>query len=249
MSGRVAIITGSSAGIGRAAAIALGEAGWSVTITGRDEGKLKEVASQIKSVHSVAGDLTDPKIVERLFSETVEKFGRVDVVFNNAGISLGAPSLEQMTLENFQRVLDVNVIAPFKVLQEAFKVMKAQSPQGGRIINNGSISAYTPRPGSAAYTASKHAISGLTKSAALDGRKYSIAVSQIDIGNAATDMGSKMGDGPGVPQADGSLKKEPTFDVKHVATSIVYMASLPLDVNVLFHTIMATNMPSLVGRG
>ncbi|KAK9894312.1 short-chain dehydrogenase/reductase SDR [Cystobasidium minutum MCA 4210] len=243
----VAIITGASAGIGRASAIALGKDGWTVVVTARDEAKLKETASQIEKSHVIAGDLTSSGFVEKLFKETAEKFGRVDLVFNNAGMSIGSPSFEDVKLEDFERTIAVNLVAPFNIIKHAFLQMKSQSPQGGRIINNGSISAVTPRPGSAAYTSSKHAITGLTKTAALDGRKYNIAVSQIDIGNAATDMGAKVSSGS--PQADGSTKNEPTFDVKHVASSIVYMASLPLGANVLSHTIMATNMPSWVGRG
>lgn len=178
---------------------------------------------------------------------TVSKFGRVDLLFNNAGMSIGVPSFEEQTLDQFQQTININLVAPFNCARHAFLQMKSQSPMGGRIINNGSISAHTPRPGSAAYTASKHGISGLTKSASLDGRKYNIAVSQIDIGNAATNMGSVMANG--VPQADGSLKAEPVFDVEHVATSIVYIANLPLEVNVFNHTVLATKMPCMVGRG
>jgi len=250
-SSRIAIVTGASAGIGRASAIALGRAGWTVVITGRDSEKLQETASQIERHHIVVGDLTDPQIAEKLFSETVEKFGRLDLLFNNAGMSIGAKSFEDVQLAHFEKTIAINLVAPFNCIRHAFLQMKKQSPQGGRIINNGSVSAYTPRPGSAGYTASKHGISGLTKTAALDGRKYNISVSQIDIGNAATDMVTALNKagGPGAPQADGSIKVEATFDVEHVASSIVYIASLPLDVSVLNHTILARDMPSMVGRG
>ncbi|CAD6584370.1 MAG: hypothetical protein CYPHOPRED_002674 [Cyphobasidiales sp. Tagirdzhanova-0007] len=245
---RVAVVTGASAGIGRATAIALGHAGWSVVITARRKEQLDETASQIKSCHTVVADLTHPTAVEQLFSEAVYAFERVDLLFNNAGLSSGASSLEELSVADFTQTINVNLIATFSCMKRCFMQMKSQVPQGGRIINNGSISAHTPRPGSAAYTASKHGISGLTKqTGALDGRKYNIACGQIDIGNTATDMAQRMTFG--APQPDGSLKVEPLFDVQHVASSIVHMASLPLDVNILFQTIMATKMPSMVGRG
>ena len=245
---KVALVTGAGSGIGRACALALGEAGYAVVLTGRDESKLKDTASHMKGVTlCVSADVTNPASVKNLFTKTLEKFGRLDVLFNNAGT--GAPGtvlLEDLTFEQWSAVVNTNLTGPFLCTQEAFKIMKAQTPMGGRIINNGSISAHAPRPNSAPYTATKHAISGLTKSTALDGRKYDIACGQIDIGNAASAMTANMSGG--VPQADGTLKPEPTMDVNEIARAVVHMASLPLSANVLTMTIMATKMP-FVGRG
>ena len=245
---KVALVTGAGSGIGRACAMALGEAGYVVVLTGRDEAKLKETASSMKGeTLCVSADVTSPASVANLFAQTKTKFGRLDVLFNNAGA--GAPGtvlLEDLTFEQWTNVVNTNLTGPFLCTQEAFKIMKAQSPMGGRIINNGSISATAPRPNSAPYTATKHAVSGLTKSTSLDGRKYDIACGQIDIGNAASAMTARMSGG--VPQADGTMKPEPTMDVNEVARAVVHMASLPLSVNVLSMTIMATKMP-FVGRG
>ena len=245
---KVALVTGAGSGIGRACAMALGEAGYVVVLTGRDEAKLNETASSMKGeTLCVSADVTSPASVANLFAQTKTKFGRLDVLFNNAGA--GAPGtvlLEDLTFEQWTNVVNTNLTGPFLCTQEAFKIMKAQSPMGGRIINNGSISATAPRPNSAPYTATKHAVSGLTKSTSLDGRKYDIACGQIDIGNAASAMTARMSGG--VPQADGTMKPEPTMDVNEVARAVVHMASLPLSVNVLSMTIMATKMP-FVGRG
>jgi len=245
---KIALVTGAGSGIGRACAIALGKAGYSVVLAGRRLDALQETAKLISGeTLCVSTDVSDPKSVAALFAATKEKFGRLDVLFNNAGT--GAPGtvlLEDLTFEQWQNVVNVNLTGPFLCTQEAFKIMKAQNPRGGRIINNGSISAQAPRPNSAPYTATKHSITGLTKATALDGRKYDIACGQIDIGNAASAMTARMA--TGVPQADGSMKPEPTMDVEDVARSVVFMASLPLDSNVLHMTVMATKMP-LVGRG
>ncbi|MFT3670593.1 SDR family oxidoreductase [Aestuariivirga sp.] len=245
---KVALITGAGTGIGRACAIALSEAGYDVVLTGRRIEALEETKAKIKGkAICVVADVTDPASVKALFAKTVEAFGRLDVLFNNAGT--GAPGtvlLEDLTFEQWSAVMNTNLTGPFLCTQEAFKIMKAQTPMGGRIINNGSISATAPRPNSAPYTSTKHAITGLTKSTSLDGRKYNIACGQIDIGNAATDMTARMTGG--VPQADGRLAPEPRMDVAHVASSVVHMAQLPLEANVLFMTVMATKMP-LVGRG
>jgi len=245
---KVALVTGAGSGIGKACAKALGGAGYAVVLAGRRQDALEATAKEMPGeTFCVATDVTDPKSVAHLFAETKRKFGRLDVLFNNAGT--GAPGtimLEDLTFEQWQNVVMTNLTGPFLCTQEAFKIMKDQSPRGGRIINNGSISAQAPRPNSAPYTATKHAITGLTKSTSLDGRKYDIACGQIDIGNAASDMTARMVDG--VPQADGSMKPEPRMDVEDVARSVVFMASLPLDSNVLTMTVMATKMP-LVGRG
>jgi len=245
---KVALITGAGTGIGRACAIALSDAGYDVVLTGRRIEALEETKAKIKGkAICVVADVTDPASVKALFAKTVEAFGRLDVLFNNAGT--GAPGtvlLEDLTFEQWSAVVNTNLTGPFLCTQEAFKIMKAQTPMGGRIINNGSISATAPRPNSAPYTSTKHAITGLTKSTSLDGRKYNIACGQIDIGNAATDMTARMTGG--VPQADGRLAPEPRMDVAHVASSVVHMAQLPLEANVLFMTVMATKMP-LVGRG
>ena len=246
---KVAIVTGGATGIGKACAVALAEAGWSVVVTGRRLDALREVFAGHRleaDTLAVAADVTDPASVKALFDQTVARFGRVDLVFNNAGTNAPPVNVEELTFEQWKGVIDTNVTGVFLCTQEAFRVMKDQTPRGGRSFNNGSISATAPRPNSAPYTASKHAVHGLTKSTALDGRKYDIACGQIDIGNTATPMASKMA--TGVLQADLSTKVEPTFDVSHVASSVVYMASLPLDANVLTLTVMATKMP-FVGRG
>jgi NAD(P)-dependent dehydrogenase (short-subunit alcohol dehydrogenase family) len=248
MASKIALVTGAGSGIGRSCAIALSEAGYALVLAGRTLDKLEETRKLLQGDgFNVATDVTDPKSVAALFAATKEKFGRLDVLFNNAGT--GAPGtilLEDLTAEQWQGVVNTNLSGPFYCTQEAFKLMKQQNPQGGRIINNGSISAHTPRPNSAPYTSTKHAISGLTKAANLDGRKYNIAVGQIDIGNAASDMTARMVDG--VLQADLSMKAEPRMDVNDVAKAVVFMASLPLDSNVLTMTVMATKMP-YVGRG
>jgi NAD(P)-dependent dehydrogenase (short-subunit alcohol dehydrogenase family) len=245
---KVALVTGAGSGIGKACATALSKAGYAVVLAGRRLDALQEVAKTLEGeALCVSTDVSDPKSVEALFAATKQKFGRLDVLFNNAGT--GAPGtvmLEDLTFEQWQSVVNVNLTGPFLCTQEAFKIMKAQEPQGGRIINNGSISAHAPRPNSAPYTATKHAITGLTKSTSLDGRKYNIACGQIDIGNAASAMTARMSGG--VPQANGTIMPEPTMDVEDVARSVAFMASLPLDSNVLTMTVMATKMP-LVGRG
>ena len=245
---KVALVTGAGSGIGRACAFALSEAGFAVVMAGRKQQTLDETKALLKGkALAIATDVSDPASVKNLFAKTVEAYGRLDVLFNNAGT--GAPGtimLEDLTFEQWTNVVNTNLTGPFLCTQEAFKIMKAQSPQGGRIINNGSISAHAPRPNSAPYTSTKHAITGLTKSTSLDGRKYNIACGQIDIGNAATDMTARMVEG--VPQADGRMAVEPRMDVNDVARSVVFMAGLPLDSNVLFMTVMATKMP-LVGRG
>ena len=245
---RVAIVTGGGTGIGKAAALALLGDGWRVAIAGRRKEPLDEVVAEANAggrALAVPTDVTDPASVEALFAATVKAFGRVDLLFNNAGVGAAAAPLEDLPLEQWKRVVDTNLNGMFYGIQQAFRVMKAQSPMGGRIINNGSISAYAPRPNSIAYTATKHAVTGMTKTAALDGRKYDIAVGQIDIGNAMTELAARMA--KGVPQANGEIAIEPLMDVKVVGQSILYMANLPLEANVLFHTVMATKMP-FVGR-
>ncbi|SME90353.1 NADP-dependent 3-hydroxy acid dehydrogenase YdfG [Tistlia consotensis] len=247
---KVALVTGAGSGIGRAVALALMEAGYAVVLAGRRADALEATVEAGKAkggrALAVAADVGSPDSVKALFARTKEAFGRLDVLFNNAGKGTPAIPLEDLTYEQWQSTVDANLTGAFLCTQEAFRIMKDQSPRGGRIINNGSISAYAPRPLSAPYTATKHAITGLTKSTALDGRVYDIACGQIDIGNAATDMTARMVDG--VLQADGSTKAEPRMDVQHVANAVVHMASLPLDANVLFMTVMATKMP-FVGRG
>jgi NAD(P)-dependent dehydrogenase (short-subunit alcohol dehydrogenase family) len=247
--GRVAVVTGAGTGIGRAAALALLNEGYRVVLAGRRPEPLEQVAAESgagKRALAVPTDVSDPTAVKALFAKTREKFGRLDVLFNNAGRSSPAVPLEDLTYEQWKSVVDVNLTGMFLCTQEAFRIMKSQKPRGGRIINNGSISAHTPRPDSAPYTATKHAVTGLTRSTALDGRPHDIACSQIDIGNARTELAERMA--RGVPQADGRIAVEPLMDVEHVARAVVHVAGLPLDVNVLFMTIMATGMP-FVGRG
>ena len=246
---RVAIVTGAGSGIGKAVAQALLGDGWHVVLAGRRAEPLDQLAQAGAAdarALAVPTDVTDPAAVTALFDRAVAAFGRVDLLFNNAGISGPPKLLEDLTPQDWRGVVDVNLTGMFLCLQAAFRVMKAQTPRGGRIINTGSISATTPRPNSIAYTATKHAVTGLTKAASLDGRKYDIAVGQIDIGNAATDMTRRMA--AGILQANGQTAVEPVMDVANVGRSIVYMASLPLDANVLNMTVMATTMP-LVGRG
>lgn len=247
--GKVAIVTGAGTGIGKAAAVALLAAGYRVALAGRRREPLDEVrASAGAGANALVlpTDVSKPESVRALFDATVEAFGRVDVLFNNAGVSAPGIPLEDMTLEQWQNVVDINLTGMFLCIQQAFRVMKTQTPRGGRIINNGSISATTPRPNSIAYTSTKHAVQGLTKSASLDGRKYDIAVGQIDVGNAATEMAMRMA--KGVPQANGEIAVEPLMDVAIVGQSVLYMANLPLEANVMFHTVMATKMP-FAGRG
>jgi NAD(P)-dependent dehydrogenase (short-subunit alcohol dehydrogenase family) len=246
---KVAIVTGAGSGVGKAAALALLAAGYNVVLAGRRLEPLQETITQSGAgakALAVSTDVSKVESVQALFAATVKAFGRVDVVFNNAGVGNPPGSFEDWTVEQWQNVVDINLTGMFLCIQQAFKTMKAQSPRGGRIINNGSISSTTPRPNSMAYTATKHGVRGLTKTAALDGRKYDIAVGQIDIGNAATEMAAKMA--TGILQANGNIEIEPLMDVNIVGQSVVYMASLPLNANVLFHTVMATNMP-FVGRG
>ena len=244
---KVAIVTGAGSGVGKAAALALMNAGWKVALAGRRPEPLQAVAAASPQASLVVPtDVTDPASVRQLFDRTVAQWGRVDLLFNNAGVSAPGVPLEDLSFEQWKNVVDINLTGMFLCIQAAFRVMKDQSPRGGRIINNGSISATTPRPNSIAYTATKHAVTGLTKTASLDGRKYDIAVGQVDIGNAATDMASRMAQG--VPQANGQIAAEPLMDVNIVGQSVVYMASLPLEANVMFHTVMATKMP-FAGRG
>jgi NAD(P)-dependent dehydrogenase (short-subunit alcohol dehydrogenase family) len=246
---KTAIVTGAGSGIGRAAALALLREGYSVVLAGRRPEPLEQaVAAAGPGARTLAvpTDVSDPSSVAALFARTKETFGRLDLLFNNAGTGAPAVPLEDLPFEKWRSVIDVNLTGAFLCTQAAFRLMKEQTPKGGRIINNGSISAHTPRPYSAPYTASKHAITGLTKSTALDGRKYDIACGQIDIGNAGTEMTERMK--AGVLQANGEIAPEPTMDVEHVARAVVYMASLPPDANVLFLTVMATQMP-FVGRG
>jgi NAD(P)-dependent dehydrogenase (short-subunit alcohol dehydrogenase family) len=244
------VVTGGGTGIGRASALALGRDGYKVVIAGRRKDKLDETVrdaeQQGSQMTGVVADVGKPEDVERLFDTTQQTYGRLDLLFNNAGRGAPGVLLEDLTFEQWQSVVDVNLTGSFLCTQAAFKMMKAQNPQGGRIINNGSISAHAPRPNSAPYTSTKHAILGLTKATALDGRKYDIACCQLDIGNAGTDLANRMANG--VPQADGSIRAEPLMDVEIVARAVVHMASLPLEANVQFMTVMATKMP-FVGRG
>jgi len=251
VTGRIALVTGGGTGVGKAVATGLARAGWRVVISGRRQAVLEEAAAAISSetggdVTGISADVGDPASVAALFAAISEKFGRLDLLVNNAGISNSAVPLEEISFDEWSAVVAANLTGAFLCTQQAFKLMKAQEPKGGRIVNNGSISATTPRPFSAPYTATKHAITGLTKSTALDGRPHDIACGQIDIGNAASDMTAKMG--KGVPQANGETAVEPTIDPAHVADAVVYMASLPLEANVLTLTVMATKMP-FVGRG
>ncbi|MCI0456550.1 MAG: SDR family oxidoreductase [Gemmataceae bacterium] len=247
---KIAMVTGAGSGVGRATALALLWEGYAVVLTGRRSNALEQTVAQAgpdsARALAVPADVSDPSSVGALFQKTRETFGRLDLLFNNAGTGAPPVPLEDLTVEQWRRVVDVNLTGAFLCTQAAFRLMKEQVPRGGRIINNGSISAHTPRPHSAPYTATKHALTGLTKSTALDGRKYDIGCGQIDIGNAGTEMTARMK--AGVPQADGSVAVEPTMDVECVARAVVYMASLPLDANVLFLTVMATKMP-FVGRG
>ena len=247
---KTAIVTGAGSGIGKHVALALLREGYSVALAGRRPEPLEATAREGKSSGSrtlvVPTDVSDPAGVKALFDKAKEAFGRLDLLFNNAGVGAPGVPLEDLTYEQWKAVVDTNLTGVFLCTQEAFRIMKSQQPRGGRIINNGSISAHTPRPNSAPYTATKHAVTGLTKATSLDGRKYDIACGQIDIGNAATELTAKMS--KGVPQANGSVAVEPTMDVEHVARAVVYMASLPLDANVQFMTVMATKMPHL-GRG
>ncbi|HXJ93861.1 MAG TPA: SDR family oxidoreductase [Terriglobia bacterium] len=248
--GKIALVTGAGSGIGRAASLALQSAGFSVVLAGRHESSLEQTAAAAQpsggKMLVVVADVSQPDSVQELFAKTKEAFGRLDLLFNNAGISAPGVPMEELTLERWNKVVAVNLTGAFLCAQEAIKIMKTQDPRGGRIINNGSISAHTPRPNSAPYTATKHAMTGLTKCISLDGRKYDIACGQIDVGNAVTEMSERMA--AGVPQADGTRKVEPRMDVRHVAEAVLYMAQLPLDANVQFMTIMATKMP-FVGRG
>ena len=247
---KVAIITGGGTGVGKHTALALLDSGYHIVIAGRRTEPLQNVrneAGQSESkVLTVQTDVSEPQSVRNLFAKAVESFGRVDLLFNNAGTNAPGIALEDLTYAQWRSVIDVNLTGAFLCTQEAFRIMKNQDPMGGRIINNGSISAHTPRPDSAPYTSSKHAITGLTKSTSLDGRKYKIACGQVDIGNAETDMTQRMK--AGAKQADGSKKVEPTMDPKHVADAVAYMANLPLSSNILTMTVMATDMP-YVGRG
>ena len=246
---KVAIVTGAGSGIGKASALALAREGYAVVLAGRRKDALEAAAAEAKPGSRtlvVPTDVADPAAIRALFARTKETFGRLDVLFNNAGIGAPAGPLEDLPFEQWKAVVDTNLTGSFICTQEAFKIMKAQTPRGGRIINNGSISAHAPRPGSVAYTSTKHAITGLTKTTALDGRKYDIACGQIDVGNAETPMTARMK--KGVPQPNGTIEIEPVMDVENVANAVVYMASLPLDANVLFITVMATKMP-FVGRG
>ncbi|MBZ9935598.1 SDR family oxidoreductase [Mesorhizobium sp. BR1-1-16] len=245
--GKIALVTGAGTGIGRAVALALSAAGYRLAVTGRREEPLQQLAKEAASEVLVApADLTDPASVAALFDAVKHHYGRLDVLFNNAGVNAPPVNIEDLPFEQWKAVIDTNVTGVFLCTQAAFRIMKDQSPRGGRIINNGSISSSKPRPNSAPYTASKHAVLGLTRSTALDGRKYDIACGQIDIGNTETPMAAKMKSG--VLQPDLSTQVEPTFDVEHVANAVVHMAGLPLDTNILEMTIMATKMP-LVGRG
>ena len=248
--GKIAIVTGAGTGVGRAAALALLRAGYRVVLAGRRpeplENVRKEAGANGKNALCVPTDVADAASVKALFAKTREAFGRLDVLFNNAGVNAPGIPLEELSVEQWKNVVDINLTGMFLCTQEAFRIMKDQTPRGGRIINNGSISAHAPRPNSAPYTATKHAVTGLTKCTSLDGRKYDIACGQIDIGNARTEMAERMA--KGVPQADLSVKVEPLMDVNHVGEAVVHMANLPLETNVQFMTIMATKMP-FVGRG
>jgi NAD(P)-dependent dehydrogenase (short-subunit alcohol dehydrogenase family) len=247
---KVAVVTGAGTGIGKAAAVALSRNGYRVAFAGRRreplEQAIAEAAPPQRAAIAVPTDVSDPASVRALFARVRETFGRLDVLFNNAGVGAPGVNLEELTFEQWKNVVDINLTGAFLCTQQAMLIMRDQTPRGGRIINNGSISAHAPRPNSAPYTSTKHAITGLTKSTSLDGRKYDIACGQIDIGNAHTELAARMA--KGVPQANGQIAVEPLMDVQHVASAVVYMASLPLDANVQFITVMATKMP-FVGRG
>jgi NADP-dependent 3-hydroxy acid dehydrogenase YdfG len=248
--GKIAVITGAGSGVGKATALSFLNDGYHVALAGRHqdalENVIKEAGKNGSCAIAVPTDIRDASSVKNLFSTTCDKFGRIDVVFNNAGIFGPEIALEDLSVEQWKTVVDTNLTGMFLCIQEAFRVMKNQNPKGGRIINNGSISAHAPRPNSVSYTATKHGVTGLTKSASLEGRKYDIACSQIDIGNAMTELAARFSQG--VMQADGSIKPEPMINVREVASAVLYIASLPLDTNVQFMTIMATKMP-FVGRG
>ncbi len=251
---RIAIVTGAGSGIGKASALALLKDGWSVVLAGRRAEMLDQAIKESAAAGSMQGNeaiavptnVADQDSVRALFAAAKDRFGRLDLLFNNAGVSSPAVPLEDFSFEKWKSVVDVNLHGVFLCTQEAFRIMKSQAPQGGRIINNGSISAHTPRPNSAAYTATKHAVTGLTKCTSLDGRKYDIACGQIDVGNAATELAAKMA--KGVAQANGDVTPEPMMDVEDVAKAVLYMAGLPLSANVQFMTVMATKMP-FIGRG
>jgi NAD(P)-dependent dehydrogenase (short-subunit alcohol dehydrogenase family) len=243
---RIAIVTGGGTGVGAACATALAEAGWTVAVLGRRAEPLERLAAATAGVHPFPCDVTDPAAVEHVFGAVVDRFGRLDLLFNNAGRGGRALPIDEVDVEEWRQVVDLNVTGTFLCTRAAFAIMRHQQPQGGRIVNNGSISAQVPRPHSIAYTATKHAVTGITRSTSLDGRPFSIAAGQIDIGNAATDMTARMAEG--VLQADGSTRPEPTFDAAEVGAALVYMASLPLTANVQWLTVTATAMP-YVGRG
>jgi len=244
---KVAIVTGAGTGIGKAVALALLKDGYRVVLAGRRKEPLERVVAESGAgALAVPTDVGDAQSVRALFTKTKEAFTRLDLLFNNAGVGAPGVPLEELSFEQWKTVVDINLTGVFLCTQEAIKIMKSQDPRGGRIINNGSISAHAPRPNSAPYTSTKHAVTGLTKSTSLDGRKYDIACGQIDIGNAHTELAARMANG--VPQANGSVAVEPLMDVNHVASAVLYMASLPLDANVQFMTVMATKMP-FVGRG
>jgi NAD(P)-dependent dehydrogenase (short-subunit alcohol dehydrogenase family) len=247
---RIALVTGAGSGIGRAAALALHNAGFCIVLAGRRASEIEKTAAMAARtggrILTAPADVSQPDSVKELFARIREEFGRLDVLFNNAGINVPAIPMDELTFDQWNSVVAVNLSGSFLCAQEAMRLMKSQSPKGGRIINNGSISAYTPRPNSAPYTCTKHAITGLTKCISLDGRPYDIACSQIDIGNAATELTERMTQG--VLQADGSKKPEPRMNLKHVADAVVFIASLPLDANVMFMNVMATKMP-FAGRG
>ena len=247
---KISIVTGAGTGVGKAASLALADEGWTIVLAGRRKDPIEAVADEIKSqggnASAIVTDTSDHESVKGLFQETKRIFGRLDLLFNNAGTNAPGVSLEDLSFEQWTNVVNVNLTGVFLCTQEAFRLMKAQTPMGGRIINNGSISAHVPRPGSAPYTATKHAVTGLTRSTSLDGRKYNIACGQIDIGNALTEMAERMT--KGVPQADGSIQVEPVMDVSNVGKTVAHMASLPMDANVQFVTVMATKMP-FIGRG
>jgi len=246
---KIAIVTGAGSGIGKSVALTLLKDGYSVALAGRRKDALEQTVKDSGAgarALAVPTDVSDPQSVKALFAKAKQSFGRLDLLFNNAGVNAPGIPLEDLTVEQWQNVVNINLSGMFFCIQEAFRMMKDQNPRGGRIINNGSISAHAPRPNSAPYTSTKHAVTGLTKSASLDGRKYDIACSQIDIGNARTELAARMA--KGVLQADGTVAVEPLMDVEHVGRVVAYLAGLPLDVNVLFMTIMATKMP-FVGRG